>query len=107
MLRRDASLTQSQLAEAAGVDISYISKAESDRNPSPSADTIVRLCEVLGVPPESLLALTGKIPSEVMEAISVNVAAQEFLRETHRVGLADHDWRHLSREVRRLCEARR
>ena len=54
------------------------------------------------VPPESLLALTGKIPSDVQETISANVAAQEFLREIHSLDLTENEWRELSRTVRRL-----
>src|SRR5262249_19685932 len=106
-IRRDAGLTQRKLAESTGLDFSYISKLENDRNPPPAADTIVRLCDAMGVQPEALLALTGKIPSDVVDAISANVAAQEFLRESYRVALTDDDWRHLSKEVRRLSQRRR
>jgi transcriptional regulator with XRE-family HTH domain len=101
-VRRDAGFTQRGLAESAGLDFSYISKVENDRNSPPAADTIVRICNVMKVPPESLLALTGKIPSDVKETISANVAAQEFLRETHRLALTENEWRELSRTVRRL-----
>ena len=101
-LRREAGVTQRDLAESTGLDFSYISKLENDRNAPPAADSIVKICAVLNVPPESLLALTGKIPSDVQETISSNVAAQEFLRETHRLGLTEGDWRRLSKEARRL-----
>jgi transcriptional regulator with XRE-family HTH domain len=106
-IRRESGFTQRGLAKAAELDFSYISKLENGRNPPPAADTIVRLCEAMRVPPEALLALTGKIPSDVADAISANVAAQEFLRETYRVALTDDDWRHLSKEVRRLSQRRR
>src|ERR1700741_1715240 len=101
-VRRDAGFTQRELAESAGLDFSYIRKVENDRNSPPAADTIVRICNVMKVPPESLLALTGKIPSDVKETISANVAAQEFLREPHRLALTENEWRELSRTVRRL-----
>jgi transcriptional regulator with XRE-family HTH domain len=101
-LRRDAGVTQRELAERTGLDFSYISKVENDRNQPPAADSIVKICEVLEVPPESLLALTGKIPSDVQGSIGSNVAAQEFLRETHRLGLTEGDWRQLSKEARKL-----
>lgn len=101
-LRREAGITQRDLAEQVALDFSYISKLENGRNPPPSADTIVRICKVLGVPSDALLALTGKIPTDIQESISATVAAQEFLRETHRLGLTDKDWRYLSQEARRL-----
>ena len=102
ILRRDAGITQRELADRTGLDFSYISKLENDRNPPPAADTIVRICETLEVPPESLLALTGKIPSDVQDSVSGNVAAQEFLRVTHSLKLTNNDWRRLSEEARRL-----
>ena len=101
-LRRGAGFTQRQLATAAGLDFSYISKLENGHNPPPAADTIVRLCTVMNVTPEPLLALTGKIPSDVHESVGLNEAAQQFLRETHALRLTDGEWRHLSRAARRL-----
>ena len=106
-LRRQAGVTQRDLAEKVGLDFSYISKVENDRNAPPAADTIVKICRALEVPAESLLAIKGQIPSDVAERISGNVAAQEFLRETHRLGLSESEWRHLSAQVRRLRARRR
>ena len=101
-IRREAGVTQRDLAQRTGLDFSYISKLENDRNAPPAADSIVRMCEVLGVPPERLLALTGKIPSDVQQTVASSTAAQEFLRETQRLSLTDDEWRVLSQEVRRL-----
>jgi HTH-type transcriptional regulator, competence development regulator len=101
-LRRASGLTQRELASAADLDFSYISKLENDRNPPPAADTVVRLGDAMKVPAEALLALTAKLPSDVRETVSANEAAQEFLRESHRLRLTDREWRQLSREVRRL-----
>src|SRR6185436_19799381 len=101
-LRRDAGVTQRALAERTGLDFSYISKLENDRNPPPAADTIVRICEALKIPAERLLALKGKLPSEIQDNVAGNVAAQQFLRITHKLGLTDRDWNHLSQEARRL-----
>ena len=66
------SMTQRELATAVGVDFSYISKVENDRMPPPAADTIVKICEKLDVPPDTLLAITGKIPTPIKEAIGEN-----------------------------------
>ena len=101
-MRRSASFTQRQLAQAAGVDFSYISKLENGHNPPPAADTIVRLCKAMKVDPEALLALTGKLPSDIRESLGLNEAAQHFLRETHALGLTESEWRHLGQEIRKL-----
>jgi transcriptional regulator with XRE-family HTH domain len=101
-LRRDAGFTQRQLAIAVGLDFSYISKLENGHNPPPAADTIVRLCQAMNVTPEPLLALTGKLPSDVHESVGLKEAAQQFLRETHDLQLTDGEWRRLSQSARRL-----
>lgn len=101
-LRREAGVTQRRLAETTNLDFSYISKLENDRNPPPAADTIVRICEALKISPERLLALKGRLPSEIQETVAGNAAAQEFLRVTHTLGLTDKDWNHLSEQARRL-----
>jgi transcriptional regulator with XRE-family HTH domain len=102
--RRNAGITQRELAERAGVDFSYVSKLENDRLPAPAADTVVRFCEIIGVPAERLLALSRKIPSDVQDSISSSAGAQEFLRTARELRLSDDEWRDLRATVRRLRE---
>ncbi len=102
MRRREAGLTQRDLAERAGLDFTYISKLENDRLPPPAADTVVLLCRILGIPAEELLALTGKIPSEVQHMVSSSSAAQEFLREAQQRGISETEWRQLASLLRSL-----
>ncbi len=52
-LRVQAGLTQSQLAEKSGLPQSHISRLEQARH-SPSAMTIEKLANALGVPPQHL-----------------------------------------------------
>lgn len=101
-IRRSKDITQRQLATAVGVDFSYISKIENDRMPPPAADTIVKICEVLDVPPDDLLAMTGKMPTPIKEAISEKPAAQEFLREAQNMTLTDDEWSTLTRQLKKL-----
>jgi len=102
--RREAGLTQHDLAERAGLDFTYISKLENDRLPPPAADTVVLLSRILGIPSEGLLALSGKIPSEVQHMVSSSSAAQEFLREAQQRGISDAEWRQLANLLRGLKE---
>src|SRR5437867_6888694 len=101
-LRRRAGLSQRELAERTGLDFSYISKIENGRLPPPAADTVVAMCRVFGVPAEELLALTGKIPSQVHQALSTNRGAQRFLLEAQQMGLTETEWDRLAAELRHL-----
>lgn len=101
-IRRSKDVTQRELASAVGVDFSYISKIENERMPPPAADTIVKICEVLGVPPDDLLAMTGKMPTPIKEAISEKPAAQQFLREAQNMTLTDDEWETLTQQLKKL-----
>jgi HTH-type transcriptional regulator, competence development regulator len=64
-LRRAKSLTQRQLAERLGIDFTYLSKLENSRGEPPGEQTVRNLARELGADAEQLLALAGKIPSEL------------------------------------------
>ncbi len=101
-LRRSKSVSQRGLAEKVSVDFSYISKIENDRLPPPAADTIVKICKELGVPPDELLASTGKMPTDVKEMLSSSTAALKFAREAHDMDVTEDDWKTLTKRLRRL-----
>ena len=105
--RRVAGLSQRELAEQSSLDFSYISKVENGRLPPPAADTIVLISEILSTPAEELLALTGKLPSEVQQTISGSRSAQEFLREAQKMGLTDDEWGRMAKSLRTLRGRRR
>lgn len=105
--RREAGFSQRDLAEKASLDFSYISKIENGRLPPPSADTIVLICKILNIPAEKLLALTGKIPSDVRQTIASNSTAQEFLREVQEMGLTEDEWKKLVGSLRNLRGAKK
>ena len=101
-IRRSKGVTQRELAIAVSVDFSYISKVENDRMPPPAADTIVKICKKLGVPSDELLAMTGKMPTPIKEAISENPAAQQFLREAQTMTLTKDEWGTLTQQLKKL-----
>jgi transcriptional regulator with XRE-family HTH domain len=100
--RRALGLSQRDLAARTELDFSYISKVENGRLPPPAADTVVLICNALEIPPEELLALTGKIPSVVQQTVSTNRTAQEFLREVQQMGLTDDEWKKMVKSLRNL-----
>ena len=101
-LRRAKGVSQRDLAQRVGVDFSYISKIENDRLPPPSADTIVKLSEALGVEPDELLSLTGKMPTHVKEMLGTSLAALQFVRQAHTMRLTDDEWQQLTQQLKRL-----
>ena len=101
--RRAADMSQRELAERIGIDFSYLSKLENDRISPPAADTIVAICRVLKVDPEVLLALTGKIPSDVQQTVGTSIGAQEFLREAQQLGgLTNEEWKVMVKSLHTL-----
>jgi transcriptional regulator with XRE-family HTH domain len=102
--RRQAGMTQRELARMIGRDFSYISKIENERLPPPAADTVVRICEALGVPQTELLALTGKLPSDVRSNVSSSESAQRFLREALELELSEEEWASMINTLRQLRE---
>lgn len=57
--RLAADLTQEQVAAKAGLSREYLSKLENDRQ-SPTIDTLLRICRILGVRASKLIAKTEK-----------------------------------------------
>lgn len=101
-LRRSTGLSQRSLAEKVGVDFSYISKIENDRLPPPAADTIVNMCNALEAPPDTLLALSGKIPSGLRNTIGSSPAAMQFVRSAQTMDLTEAEWRELAQHLKQL-----
>jgi len=58
-----------QVATTVGVTPSFLSKVERGDLPPPAAATIKKLAEVLGENPDVLLALAGKVSSDLKDVI--------------------------------------
>ena len=58
-----------QVAGRLGVEPSFLSKVERGEQPPPSEARIVALAEILGEDPDVLLALAGKVSSDLQEVI--------------------------------------
>lgn len=59
-----------KLAARIGVEPSYVSKIERGDFAPPGEDTIIRWSEALGENPDVMLALAGKVSSDLREAIT-------------------------------------
>ena len=101
-VRQSKGISQRELAKKVGIDYSYVSKVENDHLPPPAADTIVKICQILGIPPDELLALTGKVPAVFIGTIGSNVAALEFVRSAQSMSLSEEEWKKLTQQLKRL-----
>src|SRR5436190_1470702 len=90
-LRQKRGLTLRALAEAAGVDFTYLSKIENDRlGYLPGAETIRDLAEVLGVDAIELLQLANKLPPE-LATLAGNEKARRFFQRAREIA-SPKDW---------------
>lgn len=81
-LRLERGIRQHELADAAQMDVTYLSKIETGKFPPPSAEKIEALAKKLSVDADELLFLAKKAPRDlVTKAISREVSVIRFLRE--------------------------
>lgn len=89
--RQDKGLTLRALAEAAGVDFTYLSKIENDKvGYLPGAETIRDLAQALGVDAIELLELANKLPPE-LAALAGNANARRFFQRAGEIA-SPKDW---------------
>jgi transcriptional regulator with XRE-family HTH domain len=69
LLGKDARFSIRQVAAEIGIEPSYLSKIERGQQPPPSERTIVALARTLQEDADVLLALAGKISTDLAEAI--------------------------------------
>ena len=93
--RREAGISQRDLAAQVNLDFSYISKLENDRIPPPAADTIISICRVLKIEPVELLAASGKLPAGIQSSVGSSAAAQSFLQNASNMDLTEQEWKEL------------
>jgi len=67
--QHDPSYSVRQLAQRIGVEPSFLSKVERDEVPPPSEGKIVLLAKELAEDPDVMLALAGKVSSDLQDAI--------------------------------------
>ena len=94
-LRRQRGLTQRQVAEATGVDFSYLSKIENERlEHTPSIKMLQDLARVLEVDELELMDLANKVP-QGFEAIARDKDATRFFRRASETVKSSEEWRDL------------
>ncbi len=67
--KTDSKFSVRQVAQRIGIEPSYLSKVERGETSVPSEATIIRLAKELDEDPDVLLALAGKVSSELQAVI--------------------------------------
>lgn len=84
-------MTLRALAEAAGVDFTYLSKIENERvEHLPSVETIRDLAQALEVDAMELLQLADKLPPELAKLVG-NDKARRFFQRAQEIA-SPKDW---------------
>lgn len=97
--KTDRTYSLRGVARRLEIQPSYLSKVERDEVPPPSEATIVALARVLGLDADVLLALAGKVSSDLQAAIRRRPKLfAELIRELR--DMPDHAVLRLVREVR-------
>jgi HTH-type transcriptional regulator, competence development regulator len=95
----DAAFSVRQVAARLDVEPSYLSKIERGEQPPPSEKTILALAKILEEDPDVLLALAGKVSSDLQQIIRKRPKLfAQLLRELK--DFPDHAVLRLVREVR-------
>ncbi|MFC1983986.1 helix-turn-helix domain-containing protein [Chloroflexota bacterium] len=68
-LRKQAGISQRELADKLNISFTYLSKIESGAMPPPSKSILFKLADALNIDREELLILAGKIPSDIAEML--------------------------------------
>ncbi len=89
-----------QFAKMIGVSPTYLSKVERDEFPPPAEGKVVAIAKFIGRDPDELLALAGKVSSELTEIIRQHPREMaSFLRSAN--GLTAEDVARLADEARK------
>ena len=96
---KDQSYSVRRVAQRIGVEPSYLSKVERGQEAPPSEKTVIALAAELSEDPDILLALAGKVSSDLQKTIRKRPQLfAELIREMK--DMPDHAVLRLVREVR-------
>lgn len=68
-LREDKDYGLREFAKLIGVSATYLSQVERDELPPPAEERVIKTAELLGLDRDELLALAGRVPSDLEDII--------------------------------------
>jgi len=106
-LRLKKDLTQRDLAKRVDLDFTYLSKIENGKMSPPSVTAIIRLAKQLEADEDELLALAGKAPARLGQALKESKGARMFYRSALSTQLSDEDWEKLREALERRTKGKK
>jgi transcriptional regulator with XRE-family HTH domain len=92
-----------EMAKKIGVSPTYLSKIERDEFAPPTEEKVRKIAEIIGHDPDELLALAGRVASDLTEIIRARPREMaDFLRATK--GLTAEDMARLARRAQKASE---
>jgi transcriptional regulator with XRE-family HTH domain len=92
-----------EMAKMIGVSPTYLSKIERDEFPPPAEDKVRKIAEIIGRDPDELLALAGRVASDLTDIIRQRPREMaDFLRAAK--GLTADDISRLARQAQKAKE---
>ncbi|HLH43206.1 MAG TPA: helix-turn-helix transcriptional regulator [Bryobacteraceae bacterium] len=100
-LREQQQISLRKFADKVGISPTYLSKVERDEFPPPGEETIKQIAAALGQDPDELLALAGKVSSDLPAIIQQRPREMaSFLRTAGE--LSPEDLAKLTRYVEKM-----
>jgi transcriptional regulator with XRE-family HTH domain len=100
--RTDPAFSLRKFADRVGISATFLSKVETGEFDPPRAEKIINMAKLLGVDPDELLALAGKVDPELDKIIrSEPKAMADFLRTARDKGLTAEDIEKLTRGIKK------
>jgi transcriptional regulator with XRE-family HTH domain len=90
-----------KMAKMIGVSPTYLSKVERDEFPRPTEDKVRKIAEIIGQDPDELLALAGRVASDLTDIIQQRPREMaDFLRAAK--GLPADDIARFARQAQKV-----
>ena len=99
--REDREIGLREMAKKIGVSPTYLSKVERDEFPPPAEDKVRKIAEIFGTDVDELLALAGKVSSDLSEIIKRHPVELAALLRTTK-GLTADDIGRLARNAQKV-----
>ena len=90
-----------KLAETLGISPAYLSRLESDRDPPPSEQIVIKMARALGADSDELLSDANKVSPDLVRIIKNHPkSVPAFLRLAKEKDFSEEDWKRISEYVR-------